>query len=133
MVPILQGTPRLEIINASPQDFVSLTIPMESTSRFNAKLIAQIIASTSAWKGSVVFTLFEQANTTSLLQSLATTTMKELSRLQAAFTLILSGVFFVRVATCLWRCGFIRLRFVLERSTRKSTLGRIDQWLPVYF
>ena len=46
---------------------------MESTSRFNAKLMAQFIASASAWKGIVVFTLFKQANTTSPLQSMATT------------------------------------------------------------
>ena len=62
---------------------------MESTSRFNAKLMAQFIASASAWKGIVVFTLFKQANTTSPLQSMATTAIDELSRLQAATTLIL--------------------------------------------
>ena len=63
---------------------------MESTSRFNAKLMAQFIASASAWRGRVVFTLFEQANTTSPLQSLATAAIDELSRLQAATTLILT-------------------------------------------
>ena len=62
---------------------------MESTSRFNAKLMAQFIASASAWKGIVVFTLFEQANTTSPLQSMATVAIDELPRLQAASTLIL--------------------------------------------
>ena len=62
---------------------------MESTSRFNAKLMAQFIASASAWRGRVVFTLFGQANTTSPLQSLATAAIDELSRLQAATTLIL--------------------------------------------
>ena len=62
---------------------------MESTSRFNAKLMAQFIASASAWRGRVVFTLFEQANTTSPLQSMATAAIDELSRLQAATTLIL--------------------------------------------
>ena len=40
---------------------------------------------------------------------------------------------FLRVATCLWRCDFARLGFVLGRSTRNSTLGCIGQWLPVYF
>ena len=62
---------------------------MESTSKFAAKLRAQIIASAFAWRGSVVFTLLEQANTTSPLQSLATAAIDELSRLQAATTLIL--------------------------------------------
>ena len=62
---------------------------MESTSRFNAKLMVQFIASASAWRGRVVFTLFKQANTTSPLQSLATAAIDELSRLQAATTLIL--------------------------------------------
>ena len=40
---------------------------------------------------------------------------------------------FLLVVTCLWRCGFARPEFVLGRSTRNSTLGRIDQWLPMYF
>ena len=40
---------------------------------------------------------------------------------------------FLRVATCLWRCDFARPGFVLGSQTRNSTLGRIDQWLPVYF
>ena len=38
-----------------------------------------------------------------------------------------SGTFFLRAATCLWRCGFARPGFVLGRSTWNSTLGRIDQ------
>ena len=40
---------------------------------------------------------------------------------------------FLRVATCLWRCDFARSGFVLGRSTRNSTLGRMDQWLLVHF
>ena len=40
---------------------------------------------------------------------------------------------FLRVATCLWRCDFARPGFVLGKSTRNLTLGRINQWLPVYF
>ena len=41
--------------------------------------------------------------------------------------------YFMRVATCLWRCDFARPGFVLGRSTWNLTLGRINQWLPVYF
>ena len=40
---------------------------------------------------------------------------------------------FLRVPMYLWRCDFARLGFFLERSTWNSTLGRIDQWLSVYF
>ena len=40
---------------------------------------------------------------------------------------------FLRVATCLWRCDFARPGFVLGKSTRNLTLGRINQRLPVYF
>ena len=71
------------------QDFESLSMEMETTSKFAAKLRAQIIASASAWRERVVFTLLEQANTTSPLQFLATAAMDELSLLQAASTLIL--------------------------------------------
>ena len=46
---------------------------------------------------------------------------------------ILVGGGFLRMATCIWRCGFARPRFILGRSTRNSTLGRIDQLLPVCF
>ena len=45
----------------------------------------------------------------------------------------LLGAVFLHIATCLWRCDFDRPGFVLGRLTRNSTLGRIDQWLPVYF
>ena len=45
----------------------------------------------------------------------------------------LVGGYFMRVVTCLWRCDFARPGFVLGRSTRNSTLGHINQWLPVYF
>ena len=48
-------------------------------------------------------------------------------------TLVGVGGGFLRVAMCLWRCDFARPGFVLGRSTRNSTLGCIDQWLPVYF
>ena len=89
MVFILQGTSWLGYISASMQVFESLSMEMESTSKFVAKLRAQIIASASAWRGSVVFTLLEQANTTSPLQSLAIAAMDELSVLQAASTLTL--------------------------------------------
>ena len=89
MVFILQGTSRLGHLSASMQDFESLSMAMATISKFVAKLRAQIIASASAWRGRVVFTLLEQANTTSPLQSLATAAMDELSLLQAASTLIL--------------------------------------------
>ena len=89
MVFILQGTSRLGHLSASMQDFESLSMEMETTSKFAAKLRAQIIASASAWRGRVVFTLLEQANTTSPLQFLATAAMDELSLLQATSTLIL--------------------------------------------
>ena len=46
---------------------------------------------------------------------------------------LIVGGGFLWVTMCLWRCGFARPGFVLGRSTRNSTLGRIDQWLPVYF
>ena len=62
---------------------------METTPKFAAKPRAQIIASASTWRGRVVFTHLEQANTTSPLQFLATTAMDELSLLQVASTLIL--------------------------------------------
>ena len=89
MVFILQGTSRLGNLSASMQDFESLSMEMESTSKFDAKLRAHIIASASAWRGNVMFTLLEQANSTSPLQSLAIAAMDELSMLQAASTLIL--------------------------------------------
>ena len=89
MVFILQGTSWLGNLSALMQVFESLSMEMESTSKFAAKLSAQIIASASAWRGSVVFTLLEQANTTSPLQSLAIAAMDELSMLQAASTLML--------------------------------------------
>lgn len=77
-------------ISASIQAFGdSVTMQIESKSRFNAKLTARFIASASAWRGRVVFTLFEQANTNSPLQSLATAAIDELSKLQDATTLIL--------------------------------------------
>ena len=49
------------------------------------------------------------------------------------FYLSVVGGYFLRIVTCLWRCDFARSGFVLGRSTRNSTLGCIDQWLPVYF
>ena len=89
MVFILQGTSRIGQHSASMQVFESLSIEMETNPKFAAKPRAQIIASASAWRGRVVFTLLEQANTTSPLQFLATAAMDELSLLQAASTLIL--------------------------------------------
>ena len=89
MVFILQGTSKLGHLSASMQDFESLLLEMESTSKFATKLRAQIIASASTWRGNVVFTLLEQANTTFPLQSLATAAVDEISMLQAIFTLIL--------------------------------------------
>ena len=49
------------------------------------------------------------------------------------FYLSVVGGYFLCVVTCLWRCDLARLGFVLGRSTRNSTLGRKDQWLPMYF
>ena len=49
------------------------------------------------------------------------------------FNLAIVGGGFLCIATCFWRCDFARPGFVLGRSTLNSTLGRIDQWLPVYF
>ena len=49
-----------------------------------------------------------------------------------ACLLVVRG-YFLRVATCLWTCDFARPGFILGRSTQNSTLGCIEQWLPVYF
>ena len=49
------------------------------------------------------------------------------------FYLSVVGGYFLCVVTCLWRCDLARLGFVLGRLTRNSTLGRRDQWLPMYF
>ena len=48
-----------------------------SNSKLAAKVRAHLIASASAWRGRMVFTLLEQAKTSSPLQSLAIDEMEE--------------------------------------------------------
>ena len=60
MVFILQGTSRIGQHSASMQVFESLSMEMETNPKFAAKSRAQIIASASAWRGRVVFTLLDR-------------------------------------------------------------------------
>ena len=69
---ILQGGGKISSWIASWQILESVSIITLTTSNFVAKKIVHLTASTSAWRGKVVFAFWEQAKTKSLLQSLAT-------------------------------------------------------------
>ena len=83
--------------SVSTQSFESLSTNIAVASSLFAKIKTYLMAFASAWRGRLVYTLLAQANTTSPLQSLATTAMEEPPSLKVASTFILieslGGVF----------------------------------------
>ena len=113
---ILQGTFLPEGASALTQSLELLSTIIAVVSRLLAKLKAHLMASASAWRGRLEYTLLAQANTTSPLQSLATTTMEELPSLKAASTFILikslGGFFYLCTGFGNWKPEWIAMDIV---------------------